>query len=108
VDRGGADRRDSARLPGANWWVGSGSTKRLEEVARTRCAQEGLPIDQMLESSSEMDNGVLGFRGRAVLIFHADGRLVLRDKMTPLEVRVELRRRMNLMDSEVVSISHSP
>jgi hypothetical protein len=56
----------------------------------------------------EIDNGMFGFGGRATVKFVTDGRLILAGKTEPLALRVELSRRMNLMEWEALSVSHEP
>jgi hypothetical protein len=94
----------------ANFFVGPGSSKTVEDVARSKCVKGGFPAEKMLVSSSEINNGMFGFGGTAAVVFNADGSFGPdgKRKMEPLVLRVQLSRRMNLSDWEVVSIEHEP
>jgi len=79
----------------ANWWVGGGSSATVEDVARSKCIKDGFPAQTMvLAESWGQDNNMFGFGGRATVVFAGDGKLL----------RVELRRSMNLMKWEAVSV----
>ncbi len=94
----------------ANFWVGSGSADKVVEVARSKCVQDGFPAEKMPLGGYAIDNGMFGIAGHATVEFHADGSIGPdgKRKMEPLMLRVELRRRMNLMAWEVVSVHHEP
>lgn len=94
----------------ANFFVGSGSTKTVEDVARTRCIQDGFPADRMSLKSLETDTGMFGFGGTATVELVSDGRFGPdgKPKMEPLAIRVKLSRHMNLSSWEVVNIEHQP
>jgi hypothetical protein len=79
----------------ANWWVGGGSSATVEEVARSKCIKDGFPAQNMVLRESWGDtNNPFGFGGRATVVFAENGKLL----------RVELRRTMNLMEWEAVSV----
>jgi hypothetical protein len=97
----------------ANWWVGSGSTATVEDVARSKCIKDGFPAQTMITGATEVDNGMFGFGGRATVVltrdgkFSRDGRIIEFSpdgQRIPIELRVELHRRMNLMGWEAVSV----
>ena len=97
----------------ANWRVGSGSTATMVEVARSKCVKDGFPAQTMLAGETEMDNGIFGFGGRGSVVFVRDGRFGPDGRIVefspdgqriPIELRVELRRLMNLMEWEAVSV----
>jgi hypothetical protein len=92
----------------ANFFVGSGSSKTVEDAARAKCVKDGFPAEKMLVSSCEIDNGMFGFDGTATVVLSADGSFGPdgKRKMEPLVLRVKLSRRMNLADWEVVGIEH--
>src|SRR5215469_8379222 len=94
----------------ANFLVGAGSGTTVVNIARTGCVHAGFPADKMVLRGYEINNGILGFGGTATVEFEADGRLGPdgKRKMEPLALRVELRRRMNLSNWEVVGIEHEP
>jgi hypothetical protein len=99
----------------ANWWVGSGSDT-VQDVARSKCIEAGFPAEtmQVLEYAKEPGFGRLGdiggFGSHATVVFRRGyGRHGLIEfspdgKRIPFELRVELRRRMNLMKWEAVGI----
>lgn len=97
---------------GANFWVGGGgSSATVEEVARSRCIQEGLPAKNLVLLGCTVDDmNLFGFGGRALIEFRCrpgfgpDGK----KEMEPLLLRVELRRQMNLMNWEVLHVSKEP
>jgi hypothetical protein len=97
----------------ANWWVGSGSTATVVDVARSKCVKDGFPAQTMIVQETEMDNGMFGFGGRATVVFVRDGKFGRDGRIIefgpdgqriPIELRVELRRGMNLMAWEAVSV----
>ena len=97
----------------ANQVVGSGSTATLVDVARSKCVKDGFPAQTMILTRSEMDNGMFGFGGRATVVFNRDGRFGPDGRIVefspdgqriPIELRVELRRLMNLLNWEAVSV----
>jgi hypothetical protein len=94
----------------ANFLAGSGSSTTVEDVARSKCVQDGFPAEKMLVHGYTINNGMFGFGGTATVEFGADASLGLdgRRKMEPLALRVELRRHMNLLSWEVVNIEHEP
>jgi hypothetical protein len=93
----------------ASFLVGAGSFDTVVDVARSKCIKDGFPAQNMIAYEVTVDNGMFGFGGRATVRFGADGSFGPDGKrrMEPLELRVELRRRMNLSEWEVVSISHA-
>jgi hypothetical protein len=94
----------------ACFFVGAGSSKTVVDIARSKCVEDGFPADKMLLRSYTIKNGIFGFGGRATVEFEADGRLGPdgKRKMDPLALRVELNRRTNLSNWEVVGIEHKP
>jgi hypothetical protein len=97
----------------ANWFVGSGSTATVVDVARSKCVKDGFPAKVMLANRYEIDNGMFGFGGRATVVFLRDGRFGPDGRIVefgpdgqriPIELRVELRRLMNLLEWEAVSV----
>jgi hypothetical protein len=94
----------------ANFFVGSGSTKTVEDVARSKCVKDGFPAEKMLLRSLETNNGMFGFGGTATVEFVSDGSFGPdgKPKMEPLVLRVALSRRMNLTGWEVIGIEHEP
>jgi hypothetical protein len=94
----------------ANAWVGSGSTAALVQVARSKCVEDGLPAQEMRINEVTSDSGLFGFGGHGTVEFGADGTFGPDGKrrMEPLVIRVELRRRMNLLEWEVARVSHDP
>jgi hypothetical protein len=94
----------------ANFFVGSGSTNTVVEVARSRCVQDGFPAKNMLAQEILADNGLFGFGGRATVTLSADVSFGPdgKRKMEPLILRVQLGRRMNLSNWEVLSVGHEP
>ena len=97
----------------ANWWVGSGSTVTVVDVARSQCVKDRFPAQSMIALDTQMDNGMFGFGGRAAVVFGRDGRFGQDGRIVefapdgqriPLELRVELRRRMNLLEWEAISV----
>ena len=78
----------------ANRWVGSGSTATVWDVAHSKCIKDGFPAKTMIAGATEVENGMFGFGGRATVVFAGDG----------IELCVELRRSMNLMKWEAVSV----
>ena len=94
----------------ANFLVGSGSSTTVVDIARSGCVEAGFPAEKMLVGSYAINNGMFGFGGTATVEFEADARLGPDGKrrMEPLTLRVELSRRMNLSNWEVVNIEHEP
>jgi hypothetical protein len=97
----------------ANWLVASGSTETVVNVARSKCVKDGFPAQTMIAYEIEMDNGMFGFGGRATVVFGRNGRFGPDGRIVefgpdgqriPIELRVELRRRMNLLEWEAVSV----
>jgi len=97
----------------ANWWVGSGSTATVVDVARSKCVKDGFPAQTMLAQEIDVDSNMFGFGGRATVVFYRDGRFGPDGRIVefapdgqriPIELRVELRRGMNLLDWEAVSV----
>jgi hypothetical protein len=91
----------------ANFLVGSGSSALIVDVARSRCLQTGFRAEEMLADEVSCDNGVFGIGGRATVEFVRVG-LGPWDHGQPKVLRVELRRRMNLLGWEAVSVWHQP
>jgi len=94
----------------ACFFVGAGSSKTVVDIARSKCVEDGFPADKMLLGSYTIKNGIFGFGGTATVEFESDGRLGPdgKRKMEPLTLRVELSRRTNLSNWEVVNIEHEP
>lgn len=97
----------------ANQLVGSGSLITMVDVARAKCVQAGYPVQVMKLGESAMDSGIFGFGGSGRVVFIRDGRMGQDGKIVefspdgkriPLEVRVELRRVMNLMEWDAVNV----
>jgi hypothetical protein len=97
----------------ANWWVGSGSSATVVDVARSKCVKDGFPDQTMLSQETDVDSNMFGFGGRATVVFYRDGKFGRDGRIIefspdgqriPIELRVELRRRMNLMEWEAVSV----
>jgi hypothetical protein len=84
----------------ANQVVGSGSTETLVNVARSKCVKDGFPAQNMALLRYEADNGMFGFGGHATVEFHSVGM----DPARPKPLRVELRRPMNLLEWEAISV----
>src|ERR1700681_2518092 len=85
----------------ANWWVGSGSTETVVNVARSKCVKDGFPAQVMMMQGYEVDNGMFGFGGHGTVVFCRDGRFGPDGKIVefgpdgqriPLVLRVELGR----------------
>jgi hypothetical protein len=94
----------------ANFFVGSGSSTTVVDVARSKCVKGGFPAEKMLMNGYAIDNGMFGFGGTATVEFIADG-TIGRDgkrKMEPLVLHVQLSRRMNLSGWKVVNVEHEP
>jgi hypothetical protein len=95
----------------ANFWVGSGSSRTVVDIARSKCLTDGFPAEGMIADNIEIDNGMFGFGGRATVEFGRDGRKGEFDpagKRIPNRLRVELRRRMNLLKWEAVRVVQDP
>jgi hypothetical protein len=97
----------------ANWWVGGGSMATVVDVARSKCVKDGFPAQTMIPQETEVHNGMFGFGGRATVVFVRDGKFGRDGRIIefgpggqriPIELRVELRRGMNLMEWEAVSV----
>lgn len=100
----------------ANWWVGSGSSATVKDVARSKCIKDGFPAEtmQVMEYAEKPGfggfGGIGGFGGHATVVFRRgygqDGLIEFSPdgKRIPFELRVELRRSMNLMKWEAVSV----
>jgi hypothetical protein len=91
----------------ANLLAASPSTEALVDLARSRCVQDGFPAQNMMVTETEVDNGMLGFGGRATVQFSRVG-LGPWPPDQPRVLRVELRRRMSLLGWEAVSVWHEP
>jgi hypothetical protein len=97
----------------ANWWVGGGSSATVVDVARSKCVKDGFPAQTMLAQEIDVDSNMFGFGGRATVVFFRDGKIGRDGRIIeftpdgqriPIELRVELRRGMNLMEWEAVSV----
>ena len=100
----------------ANWWVGSSSSATVQAVARSKCIKDGFPAEtmQVMEYAEEPGfggfGGIGGFGGHATVVFRRgygrDGLIEFGTdgKRIPFELRVELRRSMNLTEWEAVSV----
>ncbi len=89
---------------GANYWVGGGNSATVADVACARCIQDGFPAKNMMVLEVDVqDPNMFGFGGRAMVEIRVRS-------FTPdaLLLRVELRRRMNLMNWEVLTVSKEP
>ena len=91
----------------ANFRVGSGSSAIMVDVARSQCLQTGFRAKNMLADEVSCDNGMFGFGGRATVEFVRVG-LGPWDQGQPKVLRVELRRSMNLLGWEAISVWHQP
>jgi hypothetical protein len=89
----------------ANWWVGGGSSENLIDLARAKCVKDGFPIEHRTVSSFECVNHLFG--GRATVEFCRVG-MGPWGPDEPRVFRVELRKRMNLLGWEAVSVSQEP
>lgn len=93
----------------ANQFVGSGSLITMVDVARSKCVQEGFPAQVMKLGETTMDSGIFGFGGTGRAVFTRDGRIGQDGKIVEVSpdgkrIPIELRRFMNLMEWEVVSV----
>jgi hypothetical protein len=103
----------------ANWWVGGGSSATVVDVARSKCVKDRFPARTMIATEVSGERGIFdfcglfGFGGRASVVFIRDGRFGPDGRIIefnpdgqriPIELRVELRRGMNLMEWEAVSV----
>ena len=84
----------------ANLWVGSGSTATVVDVARFKCVKDGFPAQNMAVTYVHFNSGIFGFGGHATVEFNSVGM----DPARPKPLRVELRRHMNLLEWEAVSV----
>jgi hypothetical protein len=82
---------------------GRGSSSEVTEIARTRCIKDGILMKDMSPITQDIDGGTLGFGGHATVEFRRVS-LSRRGKDEPWKILVELRRPMNLMKGEVVSV----
>ena len=82
---------------------GRGSSSEVTEIARTRCINDGILMKDMSPIAQDIDGGTLGFGGHATVEFRRVS-LSRRGKDEPWKILVELRRPMNLMKGEVVSV----
>ena len=96
---------------GANWWVGGGSTATVVDVARSKCIKDGFPGETMQVLEFREEPGFGGFGGHATVVFMRgwgrDKRIIEFSpdgKRIPIYLRVELRKSMNLMGWEAVSV----
>jgi hypothetical protein len=97
----------------ANWWVGGGSSATVVDFARSKCIKDGFPAQTMKVIEVDGEDGMFGFGQRATVVFVRDGKFGRDGRITefspdgkriPIELRVELRRSMNLMGWEAVSV----
>jgi hypothetical protein len=97
----------------ANWWVGGGSSATVVDVARSKCIKDGFPAQTMIVIEVDGEDGTFSFGQRATVVFARDAKFGRDGRITefspdgkriPIELRVELRRSMNLMGWEAVSV----
>jgi hypothetical protein len=94
-----------------NFWVGSGSSATVVNIARSKCLMDGFPAQGMNADFVEIQNGMFGLGGRATVEFGRDvlkGEFDPDGKRTPNRLRVQLRRSMNLSEWEAVSVVQDP
>jgi hypothetical protein len=85
---------------GANALVGGDDIKDMVDLARLKCLHEGFPIKDMSATCIIADTGTLGFGGKGTVEFSPG----VMDPKRPKPLRVELRKPLNLIGWEAVSV----